>query len=221
MGCTLQSLAFDIRSRSTVVIATSFVLWSLLVYYGKTEWFDIPTIAFFTDLERDGILDLFMRTLTEIGDIFYMLGFTIILIIIRPTRKLGIALLILLVLTTLITGYVKCGVDRERPEPEIFSAFPVDISPDTFSLFCAGGFDASYPSGHSARAAAVGSILAIGLAVRFPRVAPLLMLYPAMMALSRIYVLQHYPSDVIGGVLLGILLAGIVAKKTHIDDSKS
>ena len=117
-GCTLQSLAFDIRSRTTVIIATVFVLWSLLVIYGKTEWFDVPTIMFFTDLEREGVFDLFMRTLTEIGDIFYMLGFSIILIIIRPTRKLGIALLILLVLTTLITGYVKCGVDRERPEPE-------------------------------------------------------------------------------------------------------
>ena len=80
-----------------------FVLWSLLVIYGKTEWFDVPTIMFFTDLEREGVFDLFMRTLTEIGDIFYMLGFSIILIIIRPTRKLGIALLILLVLTTLIT----------------------------------------------------------------------------------------------------------------------
>ena len=141
-----------------------FVLWSLLVIYGKTEWFDVPTIMFFTDLEREGVFDLFMRTLTEIGDIFYMLGFSIILIIIRPTRKLGIALLILLVLTTLITGYVKCGVDRERPEPETSSTFPVDISEDTFSLFCAGGFDASYPSGHSARAAAVGTILAIALA---------------------------------------------------------
>ena len=191
-----------------------FVLWSLLVIYGKTEWFDVPTIMFFTDLEREGVFDLFMRTLTEIGDIFYMLGFSIILIIIRPTRKLGIALLILLVLTTLITGYVKCGVDRERPEPETSSTFPVDISEDTFSLFCAGGFDASYPSGHSARAAAVGTILAIALATKFPRGAPLLLIYPAMMAFSRIYVLQHYPSDVIGGALLGLLLAGIVV--THL-----
>ena len=96
-----------------------------------------------------------------------------------------------------------------------------DISEYTFSLFCAGGFDASYPSGHSARAAAVGTILAIALATKFPRGAPLLLIYPAMMAFSRIYVLQHYPSDVIGGALLGVLLAGIVAKKTHLDDSKS
>ena len=42
----MQSLAFDIRSRTTVIIATVFVLWSLLVIYGKTEWFDVPTIMF-------------------------------------------------------------------------------------------------------------------------------------------------------------------------------
>ncbi|MDI1496349.1 MAG: phosphatase PAP2 family protein [Cenarchaeum symbiont of Oopsacas minuta] len=217
----MYSLAFDIRSRSTVILASAFVLWSLLVIYGGTEWFDFPISEFFGDATREGPLDLFMRSLTEIGDVFYMLGFAIVLIIIRPTRKIGITLLILLVLTTLVTGYVKCGVDRERPEPETSSAFPIDISQDTFSLFCAGSFDASYPSGHASRAAALGTVLAIALATKFPRVAPILLLYPVMMSISRVYVLQHYPSDVIGGVLLGVLFAGVVSKMTHIDASKS
>ena len=151
-----------------------------------------------------------------------MLGFSIILIIIRPTRKLGIAFAHTASFNHADYRICKNVVLTARDQSlKTSSTFPVDISEDTFSLFCAGGFDASYPSGHSARAAAVGTILAIALATKFPRGAPLLLIYPAMMAFSRIYVLQHYPSDVIGGALLGVLLAGIVAKKTHLDDSKS
>src|SRR3990167_11547553 len=55
--------------------------------------------------------------------------------------------------STLLTGYIKCGMDRDRPDFDYEGTpFPVKISRDTFALFCEGGYDASYPSGHAARA---------------------------------------------------------------------
>jgi undecaprenyl-diphosphatase len=146
-----------------------------------------------------------------------MLAFGILLLIVPKTRRIGITLMILIVISTLLTGYIKCGVDRDRPDFEYEgSPFPVEISRDTYALFCEGGANASYPSGHAARSMIFGIILGYALSERFPRGAYLLFLYPVMISLSRIYVLQHYPMDVIGGAVIGVMLAGVMAKRTQL-----
>lgn len=195
----------------------AFVIVSLLVEYQITEEFDQSAILFFDSISGNPALDLFLQSVTEIGDVFYTLIFSIALILIKKTRRIGITIMILIVVSTILTGYIKCGVDRDRPDAE-FSGFPfpIPIEPDTFSLFCEGGFDASYPSGHTVRAMIFGIILGYALSERYPRGCYLLLLYPILMAISRVYILQHYPMDVIGGAILGILLSGVLAQKTKL-----
>ncbi len=60
-----------------------------------------------------------------------------------------------------------------------------------------------FPSSHAANVFAVWTLLA----VRHRRVAFYLLAIPPGVAYSRIYVGVHYPLDVLGGALLGILLA--------------
>lgn len=213
----MQNWIFDFRSRSFVLLAVAFVAVSLLVYYEITDEFDQSAIIYFDSLSGNPVLDLFMQSITEIGDVFYTLIFSIALILIKRTRRIGITIMILIVVSTILTGYIKCGVDRDRPDIE-FSGFPfpLPIEPDTFSLFCEGGFNASFPSGHTTRAIIFGIILGYALSDRFPHGCYLLLLYPILMAISRIYILQHYPMDVIGGAILGILLAGVLAQKTKL-----
>ena len=213
----MQNWIFEIRSRPFVLLIAAFVLVSLLVLFEVTKEFDQVVSDFFHSIAGNLALDLFMESVTEVGDVFYMLIFSISLIIIRRTRKIGIALMILLVLSTLITGYVKCGVDRDRPELEFAgNPFILDLSGDTFSLFCEGGFNASYPSGHVGRATVFGVILAFVLSERFPRGCYLLLLYPILMSISRMYLMEHYPMDVIGAGILGVLLAGVMGQKTKL-----
>lgn len=222
----MQNWIFDIRSRSFVLLVTLFVIVSLLVYFQITEDFDQLLISSVADNVGNPSLDILMQIITESGDSFYMLGFGVLMLLIKKTRRVGITLMILIVLSTLLTGYVKCGIDRDRPDFDYEGAsFPVKISRDTFALFCEGGYDASYPSGHAARAIIFGIILGYALSERFPRGSYLLLIYPLLVSISRVYVLQHFPMDVIGGTILGVMLAGVMSKKTKLykifDKSKS
>lgn len=172
-------------------------------------------------------IDLGMWLITESGNVFVMLPFSAILLIIRRTRRIGMTLLILIVISTILTGYIKCGVDRDRPFLTWEGTnIPIEIEPDSFSLFCDGkSWTAGFPSGHASRAAMFAFVLSYVLSERFPRWCNIVWLYPIMIAFSRVYVLQHYPLDVIGGTILGIFLAGIVSNKLKLhqifDSSKT
>ena len=213
----MQAWIFPIRSRTTVLLAALFAGLTLAVMSGITESLDEEAVDAAKASMGNPLLDVPVQVATETGDIWYMLGLGIVLMIIRRTRRVGITLMIVLVVSTILAGYIKCGVERERPgEPYDALHLPVEISRDTFALFCEGGFGASYPSGHALRSVAISILLAFALSERFPRGAYLLFCYAGMVSISRVFVLQHYPTDVVGGIILGVLLTGILASQTRL-----
>jgi undecaprenyl-diphosphatase len=66
--------------------------------------------------------------------------------------------------------------------------------------------DPSFPSGHTAIAFACATILSYYR----PRWAPAFFLLAVAIGFSRVYVGVHYPLDVLGGAVLGLLCGGIV-----------
>ena len=208
-------MLFGIRSRPFVLLLILFLALTTVALSHVTFESEKQFMESVQNASGNRITDLGVWLITESGNVFVLLPFSIILLIIRKTRRIGMTLLILLVISTILTGYIKCGVDRDRPFLEWEgSELPIKIEPDSFSLFCEGkSWTAGFPSGHAARAAMFAFVLVYVLSDRFPRGANLIWLYPILICFSRVYVLQHYPLDVIGGTVLGIFLAGIVSNK--------
>lgn len=184
---------------------------SVLVNEKITTDFDRNTVLYFQSIAGNQTLDLTMWIITEIGDVRWLVLFSIILLIIRRTRRIGMIMLLSLVAGTIGAGYLKGYViDNPRPELEFLgSELPYEIAQDTFVL----GTNGSFPSGHATRAAIVALIVGYALSERFPRGRYLIWAFPILESLSRVYVLQHYPMDVFGGVIFGTTLAAIIGNK--------
>jgi undecaprenyl-diphosphatase len=81
-----------------------------------------------------------------------------------------------------------------RARPGRFEGSDLHFAPFSWSSSLA-----SFPSGHSTTAFAA----AVALGALFPRARAALFAYAALMALSRVVVAAHYPSDVIAGAVVG------------------
>jgi undecaprenyl-diphosphatase len=88
---------------------------------------------------------------------------------------------------------IKAAIGRPRPFVLLPEPAPLIV----------GVLGNSFPSGHAATSFAGAALLARYLPGRWP----VLFLLAAGIAFSRVYVGVHYPADVIGGAILGMVTA--------------
>jgi undecaprenyl-diphosphatase len=155
---------------------------------------DFKILQFISENVRNGVLDVLAPAVTRLGDggIVWILlaGF---LSYVTETRRAGIVVFISMAVNVIICNLVlKPLIARPRP----FDVMELTIlirRPDDFS----------FPSGHtSASFAAATAVFFYYRQLGAPR-----LVLAVLISLSRLYLLVHFPSDIIAGVLLGIISA--------------
>ena len=132
---------------------------------------------------------IFFTTIGEGGMIW--LALSIVLVAIPRTRKCGVSMLLAMGLTFLLGNLLlKNMIARPRP-------CAVDKSVTLLIPFPA---EYSFPSGHTSN----GFTAAVTLYAYFRKSGIVAILVAGIIAFSRMYLFVHYPTDILGGIILGI-----------------
>lgn len=143
-------------------------------------------------------LDWFMPKVTFLGEVgWFWLVTGAVLLCVKKTRKTGIAMLLSIFIGFLLGNvFLKNLVERQRPcwiDPAV-------------QLLVASPRDFSFPSGHSL----VSFEGAVSILLYHKKWGIGALVLAFLIAVSRLYLFVHFPSDVIVGSLMGVVIAWAV-----------
>lgn len=166
--------------------------------------FELKILDFIRENLANPVLDTVMPIITKFGDggVFWI-ALAVIFLIFKKTRKMGLCMGLAL-LMGFITGnlILKNVVGRIRP---------YDLNTE-IEILVKHLSDYSFPSGHTlASFEAATAIFINNKKIGIPA-----LVLAFLIAISRIYLYVHYPSDVLAAIILGIgfaILSCFVVKK--------
>ena len=154
---------------------------------------DNGILLFIQDYLRSDWLNGIICIVTVLGNKgFIWLALLLLLIIYPKTRRLGMVAGLSFLLCVGVAEVIKNLVMRPRPFWDIAELMPLVKPPHSYS----------FPSVHTVSSFSVAWIL---LWSSLGRIRYVIFVFACLMAFSRLYVGVHYPSDVLGGILLALL----------------
>lgn len=160
------------------------------------EWItniDLAILDFIQKNIRCDFLDVIIPPITHLAEAGAIwIAVAVVLILFKKTRKTGFMVgAALLIGLALGNGVLKNVIARTRP---------YDLDGVTIDLLVNKLHDFSFPSGHTLASFEAATVLMI----RDKRMGIPALVLAVIIALTRLYLYVHYPTDVIAGALLGI-----------------
>lgn len=193
------------RQTKTNIFIKLYIL-SLIV--GAMLYFVYPqgSIVLLFNKWHNPVTDVIFRFLTYLGDGLFMAAVGVFFLFVRYYNALFLT--IVAVIQTILVQVGKRLIWPDAPRPyKFFSELGVD-------LHLVEGVKAhylhSFPSGHTAAAFALASIIVLLYPARRRRFASLLFLGAILVAISRIYLAQHFFIDTYFGSMIGVGSAFLV-----------
>ena len=147
-------------------------------------------------LENSRVLRILAVVLAHSGDSwFWLIGLGLLWWLgTEYWKRLSLVMIIGIAITAVVVMAIKFTVRRSRPQGEWGKIYR---STDPHS----------FPSGHAARSGML-AVLALGLGPLWLGIT--LLVWAPLVGLARIIMGVHYPSDVVAGMMLGVLIGGLV-----------
>jgi undecaprenyl-diphosphatase len=206
------------RSIAFVVLVGAFVAITILVMSGITFGFDDAVSKYFKSLQGNESTDAVIVVLTTLGDATTLFLFGVIILIIRRTRKVGLVFLFALVALVILVMELKPVVGRELPPYGFESSLEwlndFSLEQDSFAPFAAGF---SYPSGHASRATALAFIVGFAVYNKSKMAGYAMWAFPVVIGITRLYLMQHYPTDILAGIMFGAIISVILANAMKLE----
>jgi membrane-associated phospholipid phosphatase len=180
---------------TALVVFVLFAIDTFLVVQNEVLPFDVPITRFIQQFNWGPVVYPMELLNASAGIWQVLLGAVAVIALFIFERRAGWLMLIGSI-SSLLDNLIKLVISRQRPPADLVHI----LSPTT-------GF--SYPSGHAVFFTWMSFMLAFSLAPRFsPRVRPILWIMAGVVVvltcLARVWAGAHWPSDVLGGVLLGV-----------------
>lgn len=169
--------------------------------------FDYKILEFYHNLHAGSMgqfFDIFNKYFTRLGDGgYFLLAIAFILLLFKKSRKIGMGMIGGIIIGALFTNVaIKNVVARPRPY----------VTTQTYQdwwLAVGHGLESEYsfPSGHTTSAAAAMWPVFLNCDKKKSWLA---FLFVIVLGATRNYIMVHFPSDILGGIIVGSI-AGILA----------
>lgn len=208
-----------LRSPQFVTVVIIFAMLTTLVATQLTMDLDLPISSYVSSIQpASDLISMVTIAVTSLGDVVTLVIISIVLCVFSRTRRQGLILLITILSIVILLTYFKPIVGRDNPDylsPFILSNTSKGfvIEGDTLSPMSR---DYSYPSNHVAISTAFAFIVGYALNKKSRLLGYLIWSFPFIVALTRILLIQHYFTDVIGGFLFGLMVSIIMSNFMHL-----